>query len=258
MILSGAFLARANEITSQVAGADKIYRSVYYVSKFILWYLKKSHAREEVMKRVASLSSQMSNVRYMLRLFGLLSTIEGLKKDGGACGETDHLLKYIAKIQTWSMMLYYPLEHMYWLSWQGIWPTKYGDDFSLWSCRAWVVYILLDMIGDSYRLCRLKTEKNRVIAIINSRMSKLSSSRTPILSSLSDTQEIDLNNQYQSQLARIDQHIWVIYVKIGINLCDLPLAVTWSLRSDPLPLIPTALFGTISSSVGLYLKWYRK
>ena len=66
----------------------------------------------------------------------------------------------IERLQGWSMLAYYPLEHVYYLASHGIIPTVFTSPlslftskkrklsldlstFGLWSCRCWAVYVVL-------------------------------------------------------------------------------------------------------------------
>ena len=190
----------------------------------------------------------MSNIRYVLRLFGILETLRDLGKNCGASEETEHLLKFITRLQTWSLLIYYPLEHMYWLSSQGIYPLRHATSFSLWSCRAWAFYILLDLIGDSYRLYLLTYETSEAWKVSGASRNMFPSSYL---------QETYVKNLDMPRNLLISSRRRAIYVKSIMNLCDLPLAIAWSLNRDLLSPLALILCGCISSSIGLYVKWHR-
>jgi hypothetical protein len=45
------------------------------------------------------------------------------------------------------------------------------------------------------------------------------------------------------------------YMTFAINLCNLPMALEWSLNDGILPDIGIPLFGSVGSLLGLYRKW---
>jgi hypothetical protein len=54
----------------------------------------------------------------------------------------------IERIQGLSMLIYYPFEHLYYLGSQGILPIpkERTNKYSLWSCRAWALYVCLQFL----------------------------------------------------------------------------------------------------------------
>jgi hypothetical protein len=241
-------LERVNSLVSDVNGIDKIYRCIDYTSKLLAWHMERGHARRELIERVSRISMQMSNIRYVLRLFGTLNTIQSIGKNYGAGEETDFMLKFIARLQIWSLLVFYPLEHIYWLSWQEIYPFRYASSFSLWSCRAWAFYILLDLIGDGYRLYLLTYEKSEEWKVPKLIQNTLSSPHM---------QEKDMEYRIPPMYMLLDSRRKAIYWRCMMNLCDLPLAIAWSFNNDLLPPLTLSLCGCISSLIGLYMKWHR-
>lgn len=51
----------------------------------------------------------------------------------------------IERLQGWSMLAYYPLEHVYFLASHKMLPWKLSsrtlNKISLWSCRFWAAYV---------------------------------------------------------------------------------------------------------------------
>jgi hypothetical protein len=94
-----------------------------------------------------------------LILSGLLPILKWLISLERSPPATRNLLT-IERLQGWSMLAYYPLEHIYYLGSHGIIPTVIVSPFSLftskrrklsldlntlglWSCRFWAVYVVL-------------------------------------------------------------------------------------------------------------------
>jgi hypothetical protein len=97
-----------------------------------------------------------SNNSIQLGLLPILKWLISLERSPPA---TRNLLT-IERLQGWSMLAYYPLEHVYYLGSHGIIPTVITSPFSLftskkrklsldldtiglWSCRFWAVYVVL-------------------------------------------------------------------------------------------------------------------
>jgi len=122
-----------------------------YTARVLSWALVKKLGPENVhTKRLAGLTSPLVDTRMVLRLVGLLSSTHDILVNT----ETDPVLRPISVAQAWSMILYYPLENIYWFGAHGVIPMSEDTQnaFSIWSSRAWLLYILLDFVADGYRL----------------------------------------------------------------------------------------------------------
>ena len=90
---------------------------------------------------------------------GILPIIQWLKALERNPPTTTELLT-IERLQAWSMLAYYILEHAYYLCYHGILPSKIPsfrslfssvpsytvlnpDSMAIWSCRFWALYVLL-------------------------------------------------------------------------------------------------------------------
>lgn len=73
----------------------------------------------------------------------------------------------IERIQGWSMLAYYPLEHLYYLGSHQIIPisSKKLEKLSLWSCRFWAVYVVLQFfhLSEDQRLLKLRERALRSV-----------------------------------------------------------------------------------------------
>lgn len=94
------------------------------------------------------LYSDLSIMRYVLRLYGIPTAIEGIRS-GSRSGGTwkDKRIKLLGNVMAWSMAAYYPLEHIAWAKWTmpQLMPKVDGNRFSAWSCRFWMVFIIAEM-----------------------------------------------------------------------------------------------------------------
>ena len=63
--------------------------------------------------------------------------------------------KLLGRILAWSMVAYYPAEHLAFARWK-VSPSsplqRLAEKYSAWSCRAWLVYILADIVQASIAL----------------------------------------------------------------------------------------------------------
>lgn len=87
-------------------------------------------------------------------------------------------LHVIERLQGWSMLAYYPLEHLYYLGSHGIIPTTIRNPLpflskktinldpnrlGIWSCRFWALYVLLQFahLREDRRLLQLRQKALR-------------------------------------------------------------------------------------------------
>ncbi|KAL6066729.1 Peroxisomal biogenesis factor 11 (PEX11) [Balamuthia mandrillaris] len=226
MQASKEFVEKFDRWTTPLAGADKVLRTVSYVVRFIATsYLhRKPNSKSEWPKRLMQLGSSFSEARTIHRFVGLAGTLPGIWQNN----TDDPLIWWLNFFKTWSMVVYYPMEHLYWLNNKKIIrTTKDPNWLSNWSCFAWAVYIVADIINSFYKL-----RKN-----------------------LAASKELATHKQQsiEKQLALRNERTR-IFVELIKNWADLPNAVTWSFDlNTPAPAIWG--FGSISSLAGVYLSW---
>lgn len=77
---------------------------------------------------------------------------------------SSRLLQTIERLQGFTMLIYYPLEHIYYFASHGILPSgftpssKLNNKIAIWSCRAWAAYVFLQFLhlGEDWRLLKLQ------------------------------------------------------------------------------------------------------
>lgn len=61
----------------------------------------------------------------------------------------------IERLQNWANIIYYPLEHIYWLGAHQVIPIseEKTNKIGMWSCRFWAAYVILEYgrLGEQYR-----------------------------------------------------------------------------------------------------------
>jgi hypothetical protein len=158
--------------------------------QYTLWMLSRYHYTKNTRQQqhktsamgesLAVLSGEISWARYLLRFFGLPASLEGI--DSGSWAADSKLL---GKAMAWTMVGYFPLEHIAYLYWKapkvqwmpsvspwGMWrrgsigdaenvcpaPSDIAAKASAWSCRFWFAYIVLDIARSMIVLKREKAE----------------------------------------------------------------------------------------------------
>lgn len=214
-------LARSCAFFSSVSGADKGYKIAVYSLKIILVRLIATRGEKDVLvQRIRAFVNPLSDTRMVMRFFGLLPILDGLSQK---TSQTDPLLQRIERLQLYAMLVYYPTEHVYWLGSHKVLDIEQADKWSRWSCRAWAVYILLDLVAIYHQLQPLN-DKIRIAA--------------------------DPKQQKQLEEERDE-----LVIRATVCMADLPMALHWSLASYPLSDLTIGTLGLISAVGSTYLKW---
>lgn len=131
-------------------------------------------------------------------------------------------------MQTISMLIYYPAEHISFLGDLGAISMKpeTSAHFSRLSCRAWFVYIILDIARDLGQLITIRKQ-------------------------LDD----DQNFVKLEFLNELKNRQYALLLKFLINAADSILALSWSLPRASLSDSQVGFIGSISSVCGLLLQW---
>lgn len=232
-------LTKFNGVVGQVSGIDKAYRFIIYTLRIVAATTAKRYGPEnELVKRIANLTAPLADTRMALRLFGLIPILQQFyrlhiattnSKAQASTPTKDRLLQEIEKLQLYSMLIYYPAEHCYWLGVHKVLNIQDPDRWSRWSCRAWAAYIILDIVAVAYQLQPLQAKLKE---LKSNTSSEAVSTRSKLESDLED---------FRLQLAGL--------------LTDLPLAIHWSLASYPLSNTMVGVFGVISTVASSMLKW---
>lgn len=135
--------------------------SLWLVSRF---YSKTSQRGNNGLRE---LYSEISFVRYALRLFGLPVSIEAARSGswGGGSRYNDKRIHLLGKILAWSMIIYYPLEHVAYVRWRApkLFPRVNAGKYSAYSCRAWFVFIMGTITQCMLKLKELHKEREQLL-----------------------------------------------------------------------------------------------
>lgn len=180
------------------------------------------------------LFEKLTDARFINRLFGFPAMIQwfnSIKLAKGVSLATDSDVESVlSKIMAGSMLLYYPLEHMWWLttlkSGKRIEELLQrmnlnGSKLSLWSLRAWLIYVIADIIKTNLALKQLRQRARESGA--------------------------DPNAQYMEKRLK-----WWLQA----CFCDLILAIQYSVENGPFSDNVLNLAGLYGGIVNLYVKLY--
>ena len=121
-------------------------------------------------------------------------------------------LQTIERLQGLSMLIYYPLEHIYYLACHSILPPRLSpspatnNKIAVWSCRAWAAYVVLQFLHlkEDWKLLKLREKALR----------------------RNSEKKFDDTNPSPEQ-ADIAQRKSAIWNEVLVNIGYLPLTVHW-------------------------------
>ncbi|KJA14516.1 hypothetical protein HYPSUDRAFT_150319 [Hypholoma sublateritium FD-334 SS-4] len=166
-------------------------------------------------------SSFIGDSRTLWRIWGLLPIFQWLISLERSPPATRKLLT-IERLQGWSMLAYYPLEHLYYLGAHGIIPAAVTSPFSLfsakktklslnfnkialWSTRFWAAYVFLHFAH--------LVEDRKLLKLRHTSMRKAKAS------GLSVEEKEEMNQRWDA-----------FWSEVVINMGYLPLTIHWSME----------------------------
>ena len=155
-----AFLAKWCEWSSKSYLTDRGLKLLQWT----LWYLShyyRNKKKEILGSSLRKLYLDVSNTRYMLRLYGLPTALEAIRTGSWSGGNQwkNRWIYRLADISAWSMLLYYPLEHAAFATWMMPRLLNHHIDAakaSARSCRFWLIFIICDWISSYLKNKELK------------------------------------------------------------------------------------------------------
>jgi len=141
-------------------GSDKLFMIIQYAAKLLIPLLRvrarlqfragmRPKPEASSVAAFSRLAATVGDARMLWRLWGILPIIQWFNSLERSQPPTRNLLT-IERLQAWSMLAYYPLEHVYWLASHSLlpWniPARTLDKISRWSCRFWAAYVILQFL----------------------------------------------------------------------------------------------------------------
>ncbi|KAI5120196.1 hypothetical protein M0805_006302 [Coniferiporia weirii] len=171
---------------------------------------------------LSTLYGMISNSRMLWRFWGLLPIYQWLTSLERVSPPTRELLT-IERIQGLSMLLYYPLEHLYYLRANGLLPATVSlsipflksfsvrlnaTKLALWSTRAWALYVFLQFahLREDARLLKLR---QRALSRVRGRG----------------------NDEVNAEKVEVARRWDALGNELVANLGNLPLTIHWSLEN---------------------------
>ncbi|CEG69821.1 hypothetical protein RMATCC62417_05825 [Rhizopus microsporus] len=228
---------------NSVRGTDKVLMFIQYWSKVIIWYLQRrspvkgASSAISLAQRIQNLASPVSDFRILLRYYGLLPMVQYMNYIEYNPPSSKIALT-IERLQNWSNIIYYPLEHIYWLGAHQVIPIseEKTNKIGMWSCRFWAAYVILEYgrLAEQYR--NLRNRETSLLKRIKAG-------------------DIETHEDPEAEMAAIKAERSSMIVNTCINTGYLPLTVHWSLEKSSFPDVLVGVFGGFASIFQIYAAW---
>ncbi|KAJ1966630.1 hypothetical protein IWQ62_002346 [Dispira parvispora] len=227
-------LDRLVRYLASLSGTDKTLMLIQYASKLVEWYALRTK-RLGLASATTKLATPIGDCRTVLRFSGLVFMLQYMQAIERSPLATPRL-QWLARAENLCNVLYYPLEHGYWLGAHRILPGITSDKantLSLWSCRAWAMYTVLHFVTlwEEYRQLGVR---RRMILV--------------------DKNQADPTH-FQAQLEQCERQRKQWGLALLTNTAYFPLAIHWSLRHSRFPDWAVGVCGTIAAMAQLAQGW---
>ncbi|GAA5898489.1 hypothetical protein JCM6882_007795 [Rhodosporidiobolus microsporus] len=244
-------LARFNKLVGSQSGQDKLFMVYQYAAYVAVAVLNSKRfggkARRDLAVRIEKLRATISDARVLYRLFGLFPILSWAQSlNDPASQPADKQILLLEKLQAWSMILYYPLEHIYYLAGKGVFKIspKRINTIALWSCRFWAAYVVLQIfhIRRSFQLLSLD------------RIALTRSTRERVRNGGSVTEKAV--EEEKAQMKALQKREKDLKRDCWVQAGYLPLTAHWSLTNGLLPSNTwVGVCGTVAAVAGLKGVW---
>lgn len=209
---------------NSVRGTDKVFMFIQYSFKIITAYLRHNNPESSLATRMLNFSNPIADTRILLRYYGLIPLYQWIKYSEEYPAPSKKL-QWIIRLQNLVNVLYYPLEHLYWLGAHSVIPIspQTRDKIGMWSCRFWASYVILYF----YQLF----EEFKML------------------------QQKKLPKPTLEELKVIQSEQRVLLLNTVVNSAYFPLTVHWSLEKSSLSDLGVGVFGTIAAIGQIILAW---
>ncbi|GAA5972116.1 hypothetical protein JCM11641_002503 [Rhodosporidiobolus odoratus] len=244
-------LARVNRLVKSQSGQDRLLMTYQYAAYVAIAILNSKRfgnkARRDLAGRIEKLRAVISDARILYRLFGLFPILSWAQSlNDPETQPQDKQLFLLEKLQAWSMLLYYPLEHTYYLASKGVFSLKPSriNSIAIWSCRFWAAYVVLQIF-----------HIRRSFQIVNRSRSTLARSARERVQS-GEVTTAEAVQEEKQQLTALREKEKELKRDCWVQAGYLPLTAHWSLPHGLLPSNTwVGVCGTVAAVAGLEGVW---
>ncbi|TPX33198.1 hypothetical protein SmJEL517_g03858 [Synchytrium microbalum] len=229
---------------NSVRGTDKVLMLMVYASKIGIYALHRKDPKSPIAVRLQNLIGPASDTRMLLRYYGLLPMYQWILYSEAHPAATSYLQTLI-RLQNLANVLYYPLEHAYWLGAHNVIPMSEETRdkvFGLWSSRFWALYVVLyfAQLWEEHKILLTKEValEKRIRA-----------------SSKSGDDSVKVKQTLGEQKVALADERKTLMINFVINAAYFPLTIHWSVEASPFPEIGVGICGTVAALAQIYTAW---
>ncbi|KAJ1556430.1 hypothetical protein HK405_007582 [Cladochytrium tenue] len=206
-----------------------------YFTKLLIWRLRRSRADSPLAERLANLYSPVANFRVMLRYNGIPALVQWILHSEANPPPTPYL-RLLYRLQNAANLMYYPLEHIYWLASHKVLrlSEQTVNAVGMWSCRFWAAYVMLYFLQLQQEAKILAARSTDLVARARR----------------GEDREV-LRTEHRTIAKEMDS----LLLNALINTAYFPLTIHWSLPSSPLPDVAVGICGSIAAVAQTYAAW---
>jgi hypothetical protein len=226
---------------SSVLGYDRALAFVMYGARMVAHFRERNHiGTKDTVEALRKLSGSLAQTRTIFRFRGTFPYISQLLKSGVLTGDTPLL----QKIQVISMLLYYPLEHIYFLGSMGLLNIKPKNvlEASRWSCTFWFVYTFLEVFNVFKDFLKFKRNVRLLGPGPVDHAATLNEKNAPV----DEKVKHSLENVSQAQ-NQLSQEAYLLIKRTVSLSCFLPMSLHFSLKKSPFPQLFIDILGFIAA-----------
>lgn len=204
-------------LLSTASGADKSFMLAQYSAillKSLASHSPNSSRKKSLVSRLTALSQLLSDARTTYRLWDLISIIQWHRSLNSLPSSASKPVQ-IERLQVITMLIYYPLEHLYFLASKQVIPlsTRLLNKAALYSCRAWAAYTILHFfhLWEEFKLLEKETRRIKSQATM----------------AFGSAQKLD--TVVASSLRQMEERRAAVINGLVVNLAYTPLTLHWSL-----------------------------
>ncbi|KAI9216865.1 peroxisomal biogenesis factor 11 [Blastocladiella britannica] len=217
------------KITTNVYGLDKALRIIVYTLSLASALRLRVEPSSTIAPRIKALSSALADTRIAMRLFSTIPSIEYFLDP--VCNPTTR-----QRFANAALLVYAPAELAYWLGAHSVVPMTplTLDRWSRLSCIGWGAWIVVELY--------------EITLAISAKREQLQAARVNAASSADVKAALAERDAVAAQLNDL-------YARAIAQMCDLPMAVHWSLPSYPLPGELVSALGIVGGVAGWWRMW---
>ncbi|XP_022312468.2 peroxisomal membrane protein 11C-like [Crassostrea virginica] len=222
-------------------GRDKIVRLCTYAAMLL-----GDSGRGDVHRKLLIISGELGAARMTMRLFDDLSMLLSNLKYGLGSKEENPLIRLMTLVTNVSYQIFYPLEHIYWLTNKNVLTSFVSLKWITGSIFAWAVALLADIVRLITKIITLKKELGEL--------------RKQQLLTSTEESEVEVRSERKTTVVTEIRESYLLLIQ---NMADFTNAISWLppgliLWSGKLSRFQNGFFGLISSSIMLYRAWPQK